>query len=369
MRVLHVCDQFVTGGIETLVADVCRCLESTIETRIIALYDTENRNDVSVRIPQIINVQMVRKYRLEPQGLFRLWRAVKNIRPQIVHCHGYYSAFAMLMLRSVGVRLPLVYTVHADIFRAVQRSDFVINAAANRCDYVVAVSESTARSVEEFTGGTVHPRVILNGIDVSRMGTVSPELRGRTRIQLNIDDSSTVIISVAALNQQKDHPTLMRAFATYIKHTPNADLVFVGDGPRQMELKALAQSLLISKQTHFLGKREDIGDLLCAADVFALSTHNEGLPISVIEALCLGLPVVASAVGGLRDLPKLGLPISLCLPQQPEPFAACMLCFSDPEHRQAVGRKLRQRAREVFRVEDTARQYFQLYSHHVPRAA
>ena len=116
-----------------------------------------------------VPIRMKRKLRIDPLGLLRMRSALERWRPDCLHCHGYYAAAAALFLRASGLGSPIVYTVHADVYRGLQKSDFLIRWVAQTSDRVAAVSYQTAASVERFTGGTVRPRVISNGLDLARM--------------------------------------------------------------------------------------------------------------------------------------------------------------------------------------------------------
>jgi len=363
MRVLHICESFLTGGIESLVLDLCAALQPYgVQSRIVAFYGQAHSGAAPPHHPTpLIRLGMKREVRIEPWGLRRLSREIREFGPEILHCHGYYAALAGLLLRLGGLHVPIVFTVHANIYRGLQKSDCVIRHVIRRCDRVVAVSNQTATTVETFMDGAFRPEVILNGIDLRRTLPRENFDRAAKRNQLGICGNPIVFLTVASLTKQKDHTTLFRAFSQALTDLGQTYLLVAGDGPERPALEKLARELGLADRIQFLGKRNDVGELLATADVFVLSSHNEGLPISVIEACCVGVPVVASRVGGLADLPATGLDVRLTTPQDARSLRDALLALADRRLRESIAGRLRNRARQVLSIERTAEQYYGMY--------
>jgi glycosyltransferase involved in cell wall biosynthesis len=225
----------------------------------------------------------------------------------------------------------------------------------------VAVSHETATRVNAFTGGPVQAQVILNGIDLKRLEPsqgFSPE---SMRQALGINKEALLLITVAALNRQKDHKTLFHAFAEVLPSLIDARLLVVGEGPLRAELEELASHLGIQDDVLFLGCRSDVHELVAAADIFVLSTHTEGFPISVIEACCIGIPVVATEVGGLADLRQVDLGVLLTEVENAASLRDALLSLLDPQQRQLMGRRLHEQARLLFDIGRTADHYRSVY--------
>jgi glycosyltransferase involved in cell wall biosynthesis len=282
-------------------------------------------------------------------------------KPDCLHCHGYYAALAALILRTTGLYVPIVYTIHANVDRGLQRSDFLIRRIAPACDWAVAVSQYTADAMERFTGGVVRPQVIRNGIDLERLelrGDFCPEAK---RKALGVGEKALLLITVAALNRPKDYPTLFRAYSEFLRSSGDAQLLVVGDGGERAELQDLVRRLGIHNRVLFLGRRSDVHELLAAADIFVLSTHTEAFPISVIEACCIGIPVVATEAGGLTDLRRLGLQVVLSEPESASSLRDALLSLLDLQRRHLVGRQLREQARLFFDIRRAADCYRSVY--------
>ena len=168
-------------------------------------------------------------------------------------------------------------------------------------------------------------------------------------------------MSVARLTRQKNHSLLLRAFARLMP-TQGVQLVLVGDGPLKPELQREADTLEIVGQVRFLGVREDVPDVLASSDVFALSSDAEGNPLALMEAMAAGLPVVATAVGGVPELVTHGRDGFVVPPGDPDSLAAALgRLIGSPEQRQAMGRDAESKASATFDVAHTVQSYVELY--------
>ena len=165
---------------------------------------------------------------------------------------------------------------------------------------LLAPSQGRYLHDEEGVGASWRSRareyVVPNGIPAPE--PVPPGRRAEVRAELGVADDDVVVLMVARLSPQKAHDVMLDAIARADR--PNLRLVVVGDGKRREELEALVAEQGLQKSVTFLGLRRDVPRLLAGGDVFALSSVHEGVPISVIEAMTAGLPVVATDVGALR---------------------------------------------------------------------
>lgn len=137
------------------------------------------------------------------------------------------------------------------------------------------------------------------GIDTAQYN-ISEKSREEKRIELGLNENDVALISMGDLIQRKNYDTAIRAIAE--ANDPSLQYFICGKGPEEANLKALAESLGVTEQIHFLGFRSDIKELLTASDVFLFTTKQEGLPRSMMEAMASGLPCVASRIRGNTDL-------------------------------------------------------------------
>ena len=158
-------------------------------------------------------------------------------------------------------------------------------------------SYTHAMACSDAAGNWLYPRrafeVLNNAIDAQAY-RFDPAHRRDARERLGIKPDETVYLHVGAFNEQKNQAFLLEAFARAWKRDERARLLLVGDGERRAACEARAETLGIRKRVEFLGTRDDIPALLCAADAFALPSLHEGLPLTLVEAQCAGLNCLAS---------------------------------------------------------------------------
>ena len=139
--------------------------------------------------------------------------------------------------------------------------------------------------------------VVPNGIDVAKFRPSWPDRA--LQEQLGLTPETPVVGILAALRPEKNHELFLQAAALVHRQLPEARFLIVGDGPRLMDLKVLANNLAISDAVHFLGTRADVPDVLSLCNVIALTSHMEANPVSILEAMAVEKPVVATNVGSV----------------------------------------------------------------------
>jgi glycosyltransferase involved in cell wall biosynthesis len=149
---------------------------------------------------------------------------------------------------------------------------------------------------ERFPAAKVN--TIYNGVDCDRF---APQDASAIRKELNIPLDAPVVGILAALRPEKNHELFLAGAKEIREAVPAAQFIVVGDGPKRAELEQLATELGIADAVHFVGSRSDVPALLAACDVVALTSHNEASPVSILEALACGVPVVASNVGSVQE--------------------------------------------------------------------
>lgn len=228
------------------------------------------------------------------RALREIHAALIDLRPDLLAAH---SSKAGVLGRMAGwsLRIPVVFTVHGWAFTpGVPRLQATLYRQIERCagplaSQIITVSEFdrqlalNARVISKHRVVTVH-----NGMPDIAAGLRADPSRTPARL-----------IMVARFGPQKDHPTLLRALAGIQDHPWEVDLI--GEGPLIQDMRSLAATLGIGSRIRFLGQRMDVDQLLAAAQISLLVTNWEGFPLSILEAMRAGLPVVASRVGGIAE--------------------------------------------------------------------
>ena len=203
----------------------------------------------------------------------------------IVHVHSPLLAGAVrLLVRTLPRgRRPAVVSTEHNVWSNFSRPTRLLNAVTGGMDDKRwAVSGEVKRSM--WPRLAQRTEVLRHGIN---LGTTLPRASSRTetRRQLGISSDAPVVICVANLRKEKDYPNLMRAAQQVLEHEPDAVFLAVGQGPLEAELSELHTRMGLGDRFRFLGYREDVRELLSAADVFALGSLQEGLPVAIMEAL------------------------------------------------------------------------------------
>ncbi|WP_200761407.1 glycosyltransferase [Poriferisphaera corsica] len=239
-------------------------------------------------------------------------RVAKKIRKltlehkiDLLHAHQYtpffYASASRGLFRSTP---PIIFTEHGRNYPDIASTKRLI---ANRFllrkhDQVTAVGQFIRRALIENEGIRYkHIDVIYNGINPDQFAGSN---RSEARNKLNLQPQDLVIMQVARFHPVKDHETSIRAFKQVLEQEPNAKLILIGDGELKPRMEQLAEELGIKHRIQFEGVREDVDQVLAAADVFTLSSLSEGISVTLLEACAANKPIAATDVGGNAEIVK-----------------------------------------------------------------
>jgi glycosyltransferase involved in cell wall biosynthesis len=226
---------------------------------------------------------------------------------------------------------------------------------------VVANSSAARRMLEAEGLATASIAVIPNGVEIPP---------GPGRADRSAGERRRTIVTVANLRAEKSHETLIDAAAALRADFPDLQVWIVGDGPRRTELERRVRDQGLQSTVQFLGHREDVPDLLAAADVFVLPSRSEAFPNGAIEAMAAGLPVVASAVGGLLDLIEHGRTGLLVEPGNSMALAGALRSLVEDEPTAArLGRAARDEIAAHYSFDRMVRAFEDLYVASLPARA
>lgn len=199
---------------------------------------------------------------------------------------------------------------------------------------------------------------IYNGVDCQRF---APQDATAIRQELNIPLDAPVVGILAALRPEKNHELFLAGAEEIRLAMPEARFIIVGDGPKRAELEQLTADLSLTDAVRFVGSRNDIPALLSACDVVALTSHNEASPVSILEALACGKPVVASNVGSVRETVVDGETGRLFPAGDRAAFVGATVdLLNSPEERQRMGAEGRRRVEARWSLEAMVRGYEEL---------
>src|SRR5580765_544831 len=227
-----------------------------------------------------------------------------DVRPDVIHTHMYRADLigtkAAIVLGESGHRRPyIVSTVHSSRVRSHEDRE-LLRRLTPEMDQLIAVSRSIERKIaaEHRTGAPV--RLIYNGVDLQRYDHQGPCCT--LRDEYGMEPGSPIVGVVARLEPEKGHQTLIEAWPHVLRKVPDAYLLIVGEGSRRDFLEQWAAAHKVAHRVVFTGRRDDIPAVTAALDVAVLPSWREAQGLSILEAMALSRPVVASDVGGIPEM-------------------------------------------------------------------
>lgn len=244
--------------------------------------------------------------------LWTLWRLFRRERPDVVHTHTA-KAGTLGRLAAILAGVPVrVHTFHGHVlgggyFSPAKTRLFleIERQLARGTHRLVVLTQRQAREMSEALKVADADRfeVVPLGLELDRFAGVDrAALRPAARADLGLADGDVAVGIVGRLVPIKNHELFLEALAALRRRRPDAVGVVVGGGEREGELRALADSLALEGAVRWLGWRRDLPTIYSALDVVALTSHDEGTPVALLEALCAGTPVVARDVGGVAEV-------------------------------------------------------------------
>jgi glycosyltransferase involved in cell wall biosynthesis len=280
------------------------------------------------------------------------------VKADVVHNHMYRAEVvgtrAAWLLQGAGLQRPFVVgTVHSSRVRAPEDRD-LLRRLTPRMDHLIAVSRAIVRKIEDEGRIGAPISLIYNGVDLARYA--EQEACCTLHSEYGIPSGSPIVGVVARLEPEKGHPTLLEAWPSVLAAVPNAHLLIVGEGSQREALEAQAGALGLLNggrpAVTFTGRRDDVPAVTAALDVAVLPSYREAQGLSILEAMALSRPVVASAVGGIPEMIDHGRTGLLVPPHDSEALAASITrLLRDHPYADTLGRAGRDLVHERFCVE------------------
>ena len=303
------------------VVNLASGLDSTrFQTRLITGRITHDEGDMTyyardrgVEVIEIAGMSRLLSPWNDLATLLRLFRIFRRERPTIVHTHTA-KAGTVGRLAALAAGVPvIVHTFHGHVLSGLYFSGLktrfflgIERQLARATDRLVVLTHRQAREMSQDLGVAPAERfaVIPLGLDLQRFAEVDPAAaRGRVRADLGIEDDRPVIGIVGRMVPVKNHELLFDAVEVLAKRMdPAPHVVVVGSGEREALLKRYAADKGLDRLVHWLGWRQDLPEIYPAFDLTALTSFDEGTPVSLMESLAAGTPIVSRAVGGVPEI-------------------------------------------------------------------
>lgn len=362
IRVLWLIKGLGPGGAEQLLVSLARAHDRS-------LVDPEVAYVVAAKdaLVPALREAGVRVHHLDGRRGSWLWslRALlRGGRYDVVHAHSPVLAAAARALVHVPVvgpsPRPVIVTTEHNAWSTYALPTRVANAAtALLDDATVAVSDESRDGIG-WQRVRARTTVVVHGVDLESVRAAVAD-RDAVRAELGLAPDDVLITTVANYRAQKAYPDLLAAARFVIEADGRAQFAAVGQGPLEAEIRARHRALGLGDRFRLLGYRPDATRVLAASDVFTLASAYEGYPVALMEALALGLPVVATAVGGVAQAVRPGVEGVLVAPGRPDDLARALLeVVRDPSGRARYGAAAQVRG-QVYDITRAARQLETLY--------
>jgi glycosyltransferase involved in cell wall biosynthesis len=250
-----------------------------------------------------------------------------SFEPEVVHNHMYRAEVigtrAAYLLGEQGCRRPAVIsTVHSSRIRCADDRQ-QLRRLTPLMDRLIVVSKAIEAKIADEGREGAPVSLIYNGVDLERYNHQQPCCT--LHEEYAIPEDAPIVGVVARLEAEKGHRTLVDAWPDVLARVPNAWLLIIGEGSERNSLEAEAESLGVSERVVFTGRREDVPAVTAALDVAVLPSYREAQGLSVLEAMALNRPVVASNVGGIPEMIENGVSGLLVPPHDCHALAAAIV--------------------------------------------
>lgn len=339
IRVLHIIDHLGLGGAQTFLLDLVRNQKEDgwVYPTVCCLTERTNLSDKFEQSGIKINHLNVGRHNILQVIIIpiKLYYLMKSQNLSLVHTHLFVSGFFGRLAAKFN-QLPNVVHEQRNETEEIKYLERILELSLGKItSAVICVSESTKKFVIGVKG--ISPEkiwVIPNGISVSRLNL--SESNDQTRIlieELNFTDIDQIVIGVGRLEPEKRFDIFIKAAKRIQAFIPKIGFLIVGEGPERTKLESLSNELNLNEVVRFTGFRSDVESLMSISDVFMLTSDYEGLPLTILEAMLMQVPVVASAVDGNLELLGDGKGGILVPRREPTSFADEVIALMQNEDR------------------------------------
>jgi len=362
LRVMYVIDDLGLGGAQRQLVELLKGLpRDGYDIQVISLSTTKVDYAKALQEAGIRLVQIPQAGKWDWRCFFTLLKTIRRTKPSIVHTWLFTADLygrLVAWLAGVPVIISAVRSVEPDkprhyvwVDRLLRRITHAFTVNARAIGEVLIAREGVDAS-KIFT--------VYNGLDLARFDPASMD--GVVRRRIGVEDGVPLVGIVGRLAPVKDHATFLHAAAQVLLEVPRAQFLVVGSGLLHRKVHEIAHELGIEAHVHFLDGWADISEIFAALDLSVVSSEYEGCCNVILEAMAMGKPVVATAVGGNPELVIEGETGLLVPPKDPQRLAeAIVQVLHDPHHAKAMGYQARRLVEARFTLQRMVQETEQLY--------
>ena len=302
MKIFHIIDTLNWGGAQKLLLTF---VENSINNEITLISFKDNPNSKSIKnlfLDHGIHLEIINAKKLYSSSrIFRLMKFIKAVKPDVIHTH---LSYANIIGGVCGFfsRIPVVTTLHNSSYDPKKTSKIVIFIETIVLKFLTNLIIAVGYSVEKVHQARVRKEIIVIPNAVNPILPIEESERIQLKEKILGPGNFKVITAVGRLSPQKAYPDLLNAFTGVIQQFPDARLLVAGEGKERQHLEDKITKLNLTGKVFLLGQRDDVSNLLQITDIFINSSYWEGLPVSILEAMSAGLPIIATNVG---DIPRI----------------------------------------------------------------
>ncbi|MGE3541770.1 MAG: glycosyltransferase [Candidatus Tectimicrobiota bacterium] len=359
MKILHVVPSFGLGGMEKV---LCAIINATMHEYDHTLLALDNKHDAT-RWIHGHNMRLVDF--CKPQGRRQyfqaLYHAIRTVRPAMLMTYNWGATDAIWLGRLSGVH-KIVHNEHGfnidEATSLLWKRALVRFAVYRLASKTVVVSHELLHMLsKKFCLGTHKVAFIPNGIDTN-IYCRNDRARERMRRALHFENKHFVIGFSGRLDPVKNFDLMIKVFASCRQKDPCYKFLLIGAGPEEKRLATLCQDRGLREHVHFAGQQDDVLPYLNTLDAFILTSYREQMPMTILEAMSMGIPTVASRVGEIPYVIDHGTDGFLVSPQAaPETWAEIFISLKNEAKYKHVGLLARQKILATFRDQEMIRSY------------
>ena len=294
MKIIHVISNLELAGAQTMCCNLlCALKKLEDEITVVSLFDTDNSLTDKLKSSGINVICLAKKMGFDISMIQKLRKIFKKEKPDIIHAHA--AVLKYVGPASFFKKAKIVHTMHTLANKEGGRLDAFITRFFYKIKkaFPAALTPKVQKSISQrYRISLEKIPVIYNGIDLSSCIVKDTYF----------SNGSFKILHIGRFSEEKNHEGLVNAFEIFNKEFPNSTLDLIGDGTLKESIQKLVKEKNLTENVRFLGLQKNVYTYLNEADLFALPSTYEGMPMTLIEAMGTGLPIVASNVGGIPDM-------------------------------------------------------------------
>lgn len=360
-KVLSIIGSLGLGGAERVVIDINKNLNKNIFEPIVCCLTTKGTFSSELEKKNIPVIPLFKKPKFDPMIIYKICKLIKKKKIDLVHTHLWSANFwGRIAAKISGIKTIIITEHSTDVWKGKRHfiADRLLSYITNK---IIVVSNK----VKEFyiKKLRINPDkfiTIYNGIDLSKFN-INTDVKKKKK-EFRVEPAEKVLMTIGRLEVAKAHNIFLKALVIVKEKIPNFKAFIIGGGPLKEEIIQMTKQLDLTEKVIITGLRKDIPSLLSMANIFILSSTREGFPITLLEAMSMGIPAVVTKVGGNPELclnEKTGF---LVEPNNPQVLAAAIVkILTEPKLINSFSKNSRERVRSLFTDKIMVHKHAKLY--------